>query len=342
MKAFIKNTYFQMSIFLCLAVALIYWQYTALSHEELTEIKNSFSVTKWHFIFIALVVGFLSHYFRALRWRLMLAHLGHQTSKDIVTGSVLMGYLTNLLVPRLGEVMKCTTLYKYNKVPIDKSLGSVVSERIFDVLSLFILFFLVLVIEFTQVSHYAETLLIGFQEKFDIQIKWWWLIILTLLFISGIILIKFIYKRIVHSKIGQFIGAFLQGVQSIISLPQKGLFIFYTIMIWCLYILMVYVAMQAVPATAGLALSVSMVLTAFGSIAIILTPGGIGAYPPIIAGLLTIYNIPYSYGLSAGWVSWLMQTLVVIILGILTLIYLPLSQNKIQEDDRDNSSPMAD
>lgn len=328
MAALLKNTYVQMSIFLLIAFGLIYWQYVTLDPQQIDDITASFEATRWHYIFLALIVGLLSHVFRALRWRIMLNHLGHPTSKATITAAVLMGYLTNLLIPRLGEVVKCTTLFKYNDVPIEKSLGSVVSERIFDVLSLFVLFFLVLFLEYNQVSSYAHELMRSFEQKYNLSVEWWWLIILIIGGIVGFFILKIFLKKIISSRLGQYIQSFGQGIKSIITLPQRGQFIFYTAIIWMLYVVMVYVAMQAVPATQHLPFSVSMVLTAFGSIAIILTPGGIGAYPPIIAGLLMIYNIDYSYGLSAGWVSWLMQTVVVLILGIITLIYLPLSSKK--------------
>lgn len=325
MAALLKNTYVQMSIFLLIAFGLIYWQFSTLEPQQLDEISTSLKATKWHYLAIALIVGLLSHVFRALRWRLMLQHLGHNTSRPIIVSSVLMGYLTNLLIPRLGEVVKCTTLYKYNQVPIEKSLGSVISERIFDVISLLILFFMVLFLEYNQVSTYAYSLMDDFQAKYDFQFQWWWILILITLLGAGFLLYKLFLRKIITTRFGQYLNSFLQGIQSIIKLPQRGQFIAYTALIWLLYVVMVYVAMQAVPATEHLSFSVSMVLTAFGSIAIILTPGGIGAYPPIIAGLLLIYNIEYSYGLSAGWVSWIMQTIVVLILGIITLIYLPLS-----------------
>lgn len=328
MRTFFKNKIVQISIFLLIAVALIYWQYSALSSKQVDEIRESFALTQWHYFFLALLVGFLSHFFRALRWQLMIHQVGFHTSKGVITSSVLMGYLTNLLIPRLGEVMRCTTLYKYEKVPIEKSVGTVVSERVFDLISLIALFFLVLVIEYDYVSIYAMELVEGFESKFQIQYHWSWWIIIGLIVGMGFLLLRFLYKKYLIKKIGHVLNSFIDGIRSIWTLERKFLFLFYSIIIWILYVLMVYIALKAVPATADLPIEVSMVLTAFGSIAIILTPGGIGAYPPIVAGLLSIYSIPYSLGLSAGWVSWLMQTIVVLILGIGTLIYLPFINKK--------------
>lgn len=326
----------QIGIFVIIAFGLIYWQYSVMSAEELSEIKTAFQSTQWQYLLYAIVIGFLSHLFRALRWRLLLSPIGVHTTIKNSTFSVLIGYLANTLVPRLGEIMRCTTLAKYDKAPFDKSIGTVISERLFDTLCLAIIFILVFTFEYEILSQYAYGLFQQFfyDDQGNVQTgKFAWLIIVGII---GFIAAIFIFKKIKNTKYGQLLARILLGLKSILLLRQRGLFILYSVGIWICYILMVLVAMKAVPDTAHLGFLSAMAITAFGSFAMIVTPGGIGAYPPIVAGILSLYGISFASGLALGWVSWLMQTIVVLLLGISSLILLPILNSKISTQSISN------
>lgn len=317
-----SKKWLQLVVLLCIATALIYWQYQQLSPEQWTEIKNSLSQTRWSYLFVALLVGFLSHLFRALRWRLLLQTAGYSLRIATTTSAVLLAYLSNTLIPRLGEVVRCTSLTKTEKVPFEKSLGTVISERVFDVLSLLVLFLLVFGMEYQRLAAYGQTLITSFFYDENGDFKTMKLLLLLLLILCGVVLFWWLIKKSKFQKLQQLFQNLLEGLKSIFKLKKKFLFLFYSVCMWFLYVAMVYIALKAVPDTAHLSWTVAMAITAFGSIAIMLTPGGIGAYPPIAAAILFLFDIGTTAGLALGWVSWTMQTVVVLILGIFALLYL--------------------
>lgn len=317
-----SKKWIQLVVLLCIAIALIYWQYQQLSPEQWIEIKKSLSQTRWSYLFVALLVGFLSHLLRALRWRLLLQASGYTSRIATTTSAVLLAYLSNALIPRLGEVVRCTSLRKTDKVPFEKSVGTVISERVFDVFSLLVLFLLVFGMEYQRLAGYGKTLITAFFYDENGVFKTMKLLLILLLMISGVVFFWWLIKKSKFQKLKQLFESLLEGLQSIIKLKEKILFLFYSICMWIMYVAMVWIALKAVPDTAHLSWTVAMAITAFGSIAVMLTPGGIGAYPPIAAAILFLFDIATPAGLALGWVSWTMQTVVVLILGIIALLYI--------------------
>lgn len=311
----------QMAVVLVLAISLIYWQYTALSPTELAEIKAALEATRWSYLFYAILIGLASHLVRALRWRLLLSRVGHQVSARNTTLAVLSGYLANTLVPRLGEVIRCSSLTRTDAVPFEKSLGTVISERIFDALCLLLIFVLIFALEYHLLADYGFELVQQFLYE-DGALKAGKIILLIGLALLGIILVLVVIRNVKNPKLKALVSNMLQGLKSILTLKQKTLFLAYTVAMWFLYVAMVFVALKAVPQTEHLGWMPALAVTAVGSIAIIFTPGGIGAYPPIAAGILALYGIEYSSGLATGWVSWLMQTITVLVLGILAAAFI--------------------
>lgn len=306
----------QMAVVLILAISLIYWQYSSLSPSELGDIKAALKSTRWSYLVYAIGIGLASHLMRALRWRLLLERTGHIVSVRHTTLAVLSGYLANTLVPRLGEVIRCSSLTRSDAVPFEKSLGTVISERIFDTICLLLIFVLIFALQYQLLADYGNGLVHQFlyEDGAPKTAK----IILLLGFALLIVLLVFLLIRNVrHPKLKALLNNMLDGLKSIVTLRKKPLFLFYTALMWLLYVAMVLVALKAVPQTEHLGWMPALAVTAVGSIAIIFTPGGIGAYPPIAAGILALYGVEYTSGLATGWVSWSMQTITVLILGIL-------------------------
>lgn len=321
---------FQLAVVLLLAFALIYWQYTSLTEQQWEEIKAALSQTRWHYLFYALLIGLASHIMRALRWNLMLKTTGQSLSAFNVLMAVLLGYLANTLVPRLGEVVRCSTLVRTDKVPFEKSLGSVISERIFDTLCLLIIFFLIFFFEYRLLADYGKSLWQQFAYP-NGQPAYNKLIFLAVFALIGLMLLVVLIRNLKHPKTKAIIQNLLQGLQSIFRIKAKGLFWIYTLFMWFFYVAMVYIALKSVPNTEHLGWMSAFAVMAVGSIAIIFTPGGIGAYPPIAAGILSLYQVEYSVGLAAGWVSWTMQTVTVLILGLISIILLSILNPKKKE-----------
>jgi uncharacterized membrane protein YbhN (UPF0104 family) len=237
--------------------------------------------------------------------------------------AVMVGYITNLVLPRAGEVAKCTVLARYEKVPADKMIGTIVAERAFDVVCLGLLTFLAFVLEADVIGKMLSDTFGGFAGKTS------FLLILLGIAAIGIITLVFLYRRFKDTKIGQFIGGLMQGVMSILQLKKRGMFLLYTALIWGSYWFLVVLGFWSMPPTENLSLATALVVLIVGSVGIIATPGGIGAYPALVASALSVYGVDAkTHGQAFGWVSWSVQMGIVVILGVLSIIILPIVNNK--------------
>lgn len=314
-------TILQYLIFFGLGGLLIWWQYHQLQPSDKDQIFTAFDQVKerlWLLIPV-LIIGFLSHYFRALRWKLLLEPLDLKPTTINITFAVLIGYLTNLLLPRMGEVARCSILAKYENEPVDKIIGTIVAERSFDVVCLLLVSLLAFLLQMDVVSGFASELMTKFAIKGSSIFIGLSIFVLT---IAGLYLL---YKKNKQSKIGKFIGGIGYGVLSIQRMKKKWHFLGYTILIWVSYLSLIYIGFKSMDATMGLGWLVALSVLVFGSVGIIATPGGIGAYPIIVQKLLvTVYGVNKNFALAFGWVSWMAQTAIIIVLGLISLILLPL------------------
>lgn len=314
-------TLLQYLIFFGLAFVLIVWQYRQLSPDDLAQIRVATGQVKgrlWLLIPIA-IVGFLSHYFRALRWKLLLIPLNLRPTTINITGAVLIGYLVNLLLPRMGEVARCTVLARYEKEPADKIIGTIVAERSFDLVCLIFVALLAFAIQVDVVRDYAGGLLSKLSEKKGV------LLTAAGILIAVILLLVFIYKKGKNSKIGGFIAGIGSGISAIWKMKNRALFLFYTVLIWACYLGLIYIGFYSLNATMGLDIRAALSVLVFGSLGMIVTPGGLGAYPIAVQEVLTqLYGVSAAMALAFGWVSWLVQTLLLLVLGFLALLILPI------------------
>lgn len=318
-------TILQYIIFFGLGGILIWWQYGKLSENDKTEIFASFEQVKdrlW-LLFPVLIVGFLSHLFRALRWKLLLEPLKLKPTTTNITFAVLIGYLVNLLVPRMGEVAKCTVLAKYEREPVDKIVGTIVAERSFDMLCLVIVTFLAFILQADIASEYVQEQMAKFAVTGTT-------IATTLAgFAAFIALLILIYRKNRKSRLGHFLSNIGYGILSIKFMHKKGQFLLYTVLIWFCYLALVFLGFKAIEATEHLGWLPALSVLVFGSLGMIVTPGGIGAYPPAVQLVLVkLYAIKASYALAFGWVSWMAQTAIVLVLGLLSLLLLPIYNAK--------------
>lgn len=318
-------TIVQYVIFLGLGIAIIYRMSSQMSATEKDEMINAVTQTRLWMLVPVLVIGFLSHFFRALRWKLLLKPLGIKPRTVNITLSVLIGYVVNLLLPRMGEVAKCTVLARYEHVPADKMVGTIVSERAFDVICLGIITIFAFILQADVIGNYAESMFGKLAAKQTLFIG----ALTGLLFL--ILFLIFLYRRNKESKIAKFIKGMGEGVRSILKVKERGLFLLYTLLIWGAYWFQVVLGFWAMPATENLTLLTGFIVLIFGSVGIIVTPGGLGAYPALIGEILVFYGLDKPIGTGFGWVSWSVQTGIIIILGVLSLLILPIyNRNKKQ------------
>lgn len=316
-------TILQLVIFVGLGIFLIYWKAGQMTPEQKREMYDSMRSAKLIYLLPVFVVGFFSHYFRALRWRLLLEPLDIRPTRVNTWCAVMIGYLVNAILPRFGEVAKCTVLAKYEKVPADKMVGTIVAERAFDLVCLIAVILFAFLAQAGIIGSYATQLF----ERMGRGSGHGGLITLIVVVVL-IVLFAVFYQRIKRTKVGRAIKGIGDGVRTINHLRHRRTFIVYTVAIWLCYLGMVMLGCRAIPATEHLSPLVGLTILAFGAVGMILTPGGFGAYPIIVADLLLLYNVPSPDALAFGWVSWMAQEGVIIILGVLSLILLPIYNRK--------------
>lgn len=321
-------TVLQYIIFLGLGIAIIMYMSGQLSAEDKANMMAAIKGVELWMLIPIFIAGFLSHYFRALRWKLLLEQVDVRPSTTNTTFAVLIGYIANLVLPRAGEVAKCTVLARYEKVPADKMIGTIVAERAFDVVCLIIITIAAFVSQADIIGEYASGLfgtMSGNAKGLVATIYFKIFIIITFV---GLIAFILLLKRIKETKVGKFIKGLGDGVKSIFKLKKVGMFMLYTALIWGLYWFLLMLGFWSMSQLSHLSGLAAMVVLVFGSIGMIATQGGIGAYPYLVGKILLFYGIAEAHGLAFGWVSWTVQTGVVVIFGVAALVLLPIYNNK--------------
>lgn len=322
--------------FLGLGVFIVWWSLHQIPDEKWGEFKHSLETAHFWLLVPVFFILSLSHIVRALRWRILMLPMGYTPSFLNTFFAVMIGYLANLAVPRLGEVLKCTLLAKYEKVPAEKLVGTIVAERAIDVISLGLVFALALISQFDIVGEFGSQLGKQLFENNAGRFSWMKLGIVTGILLVIFAAIKIWFYQFAHLRIVILFKKILKGIWegliSIKKLKQKGLFIFYTLSIWSLYIAGTWVGLMATDGTAHLGLKDALSALAFASIGMIITPGGIGAYAYFLAKVLEKSNIPFELGFANGTLQWFAQFLIVVIVGSFCMGLLPF-YNKMKKHE---------
>ena len=292
----------------------------SLSNISLETLGKYFKEANYSWIILGLFFGILSHLSRAYRWKFMLEPLGFKPKFTNSVLAVLVGYLVNLALPRAGEISRATVLSNYEKVPFEKGFGTIVAERIADLIMM--------------LAIVAITLFVQFDFIYDLLTKNFnpTKIIIGL----GILIIGFyVFSSSVKKaksgfllKIKNFVSGLIEGVTSIFKMKNKWAFIFHTVFIWVMYVAMFW---ATIPAIEGLEVPFGGVLIGFiaGGFSIAATNGGIGLYPIAVAGALALFDIPTEPATAFGWIMWTAQTAMIVVFGGLAFLVLPIyNKNK--------------
>lgn len=320
MKATIRK-FLSLLIPLFIGIGIIYYQFTTLTPSELDKIKISFLKADYFYVFLSLVVALFGYWSRAYRWKFALQHLGYQTKfhNDFMT--VCVSYLVNLTIPRSGEISRAALLKKYEKVPFDKAFGTVVAERIVDM----IIVLLFVIVGFVSQFDTIYTFLLEKNLQFETLL--WISLGGFLLFLLFIVVWIYAEWKIIL-KLKQKLSGLIEGMLSILKMKDKWSYLFHSFFIWFSYLIMFYVTIFALPETANITFDVVIMGFIFGTLAVGFTNGGLGAYPLAIAMIFSLYGISNDIGVAFGWLIWTSQTLLTIFLGLLSYLLLPILNKK--------------
>ena len=262
------------------------------------------------------IIALASHLMRAIRWKMLLVPVGYTISTTSSFLSVMIGYLVNLAVPRGGEVSRCYNLYKLENTPPEISFGTVVAERVVDIIFLFLLIGASFIAEWDKLTTFLGSLGVS-ADGFKISP---WIIVGVLVFVAGGFFLFFQFRN--HEKLKKIIVGFKEGLTAVFRVKNKSLFILYSLSIWALYFLMSYAVIKAFPETSTLGFSAVLTLFALGTIAMTVPlPGGAGSYHTIVPlGLVMLYNLPKPDAIAFVFVFHAWQTLILIVAGVVSLI----------------------
>jgi uncharacterized membrane protein YbhN (UPF0104 family) len=322
----------QIAIFLGIGLVLIWLITKDLTAEQKEEIKTAILNAHYWPVLPAILIGIASHWARAVRWKLLIKPLGHEPTTLNTFFAVMVGYLANLAVPRLGEVSRCGILARYEKIPADKLVGTMIAERAIDLVCLFLLLIVTVLVQIDLIGRFFETeVWHPIRQKFANAGTSQLLVYLGILIVI-IIVIFILFRLFARSKaaitVRTLARGVLEGILSVGKMERKGAFIFYTLLIWVCYYSMLYCGFFTLDETRHLDTKAGLAILGVGSIGMIVTQGGIGAYHALVQKTLLLYNVDVSTGLAFSWILWLAQTLLVIVLGFLSLILLPVINNK--------------
>ncbi|RPD51200.1 lysylphosphatidylglycerol synthase transmembrane domain-containing protein [Paracnuella aquatica] len=315
------RTVLQYLFFLGLGLFFVWLTIKDINQQQWTAIKYAVANAR-HWVAVPVVAMLLiSHYSRAMRWKILMEPLGYKPSNFNTFAAVMIGYLVNAGVPRLGEVVKCTLLARYEKVRADKLVGTIVVERAVDVVCLLIIFVLALLFEGHLIGDYVANLFANFFRNRSGDFSFTKIGIVLVIVIGGIALASFVLRRFGHidavGKIKNILTGIANGLNSIRLVKQKGLFLFHTVLIWAMYLASTTVGIYALRETAHLGIGSGLTTLGIGSIAMIITPGGIGAYPFLVEKLMELYGVARETGIALGWLLWVAQTVIIILGGLL-------------------------
>jgi glycosyltransferase 2 family protein len=323
---------FQYVIFLGLGIFLVWLTVKDITPTQYAHIMYSIKNAR-HWLFIP-VLGMLllAHFSRAIRWKILMEPLGCNPSVSNTFYAVMIGYLANLPVPRLGEVLKCTILGRYEKIPADKLVGTIVAERAFDVLCLLIVITITILTQIDTIGVHAKDVLLKIVTNDKGEFSPIKIVILLAILAFIVVLFAVLFTRFRDNKIISRMRSIWQGIYSGLTsfrkIKNRGWFVFHTIFIWCLYLAATWLGLYALHETGHLGIKPALSVLTFGSLGMIATQGGIGAYQYAVQKVLLLYGVAEEFGLASGWLLWSAQTAIVLVVGLLCLVLLPLSNRK--------------
>ncbi len=310
-------------VFLGIGIFLMWWQLGKMTDLQKLQFRESLMHAHYLIILPITILAILSHISRAMRWKIMIEPMGYHPSTANTFYAIMCGYFANTFVPRAGEILRCTLLGRYERIPANKLIGTILVERVFDLFCYFLIVVFTICIQLNTVSDFIKTRMLQISKN-SAHFPWWQILLtLSVAALLLILLVRWILKNYAHHRHiikikGIHIGL-KEGFTSILRLKRRSEFILHSIFIWSMYLLQIYIGFSALAATSGLGIGAAFSVLSLATLAMIVAPGGIGAFPVAIQQVLLIYSID---NISFGWLIWGVTTAIILIFGILSFALL--------------------
>lgn len=306
----------------------------ALKGLDFKVIQKSLAKANYWWVLFAACFGIAAYWFRAIRWNLMLEPMGHHISNSNSLWSISFGYLMNLTIPRSGEVARATALYGVERIPVDQSFGTIILERVVDLVCMLCFLGLTLIFKGDVISSVYESSGADFNPN-----KIFFIIGVLLL---GAVLFFMFKKRLANvpvlDKIIKFIDGILDGLTSVFKLKQKGKFILYTLGIWVSYYFAAYLVCFALPETSDFTFDDGFLILVVGTFGMIIpASGGIGAFNLAMKyGFMALFismgksgELGGEIGLTYSFISLPLQICIMLVMGLISIPMLAKARNNI-------------
>ena len=324
---------FKYLLFLGIGIFLTWWQLSKMTSVEKTQFKESLLNAHYIYVIPIFIIVILGHLSRGMRWKILIEPMGYNPSTANTFYATMCGYLANTFLPRAGEILRCTLLGKYEKIPVTKLFGTILIERLFDLFCYFIIIVITFLIQIETVGGFMKSKI----DQLSQSVSSPWLIIFVIMVIA---LLLFLFARWLfkskkeHSvviKLRSLHIGLKEGFTTIIHLKKRKQFLAHTIFIWSTYLFSIYIGFSALSATSHLGIGAAFSVLSLVTLAMIVSPGGLGSFPVAVQQVLLIYNVD---NISFGWLMWGVTTIIIIIVGLICfglLIYQNKNKNEKEQ-----------
>ena len=320
----------QFIVLLGIGVLFIWLSVRSITPEQKGKIIDAFKQANYFWIVVSLLNSWLSHFLRAYRWNYLLKPTGHKINLVNANCYVMIGYLANYGIPRMGEISRCTLAPKYDDVPFEVAFGTVITERIIDFILFLLIFALTFLVQFKELSglvskYIFDPLLNILSGLSHSPTKLIILGILMVVLTAGFFLLRKKFAGLLKGKLGGILKGMGEGLGSIAKMEKPYKFIVLSLLIWACYFYSLYVCFFALNGTSHLGQSECLTLLLFGTFGVMFAPGGLGAYPAIISWILfNTYGVDEISSFALPWLAWTSQFALILVLGLISIIIVPL------------------
>jgi len=331
MKGTTINTLLKVLVSLGLGVYLTWYLFDIMSEEDIAVFKKTIINSNYWLITLSLILALVSYFSRAYRWGYTLWPMGYKSSFKNQYHSIMIGYLVNMTIPRAGEFSRAVMLKRSDNIPIGPGFGTIVTERIIDMIIMFSLAALAILISPNETSIIFKRIKESFvgTSSEDGGSGFW----MYALLVFGLILLGLLFITRIRQRILEFLNSLKEGLSSIFKVKQYWAYLFHTLIIWISYLVMFALPFYAIEGTSNVPFSGMLLAFSFGALGISFTNGGMGAYPLLI-GITTAYYLQKqgvenadAIGNALGMVIWATQTIFLILLGLISLVLMPRKYN---------------
>jgi uncharacterized membrane protein YbhN (UPF0104 family) len=311
-------------LFASIGVSLLYFAFKGV---DLKAVGKEMGSAKLEWIGLSMLVGLGAVVSRGMRWKLVLDSMGYRSTSWRTSYAIGIGYLINMVFPRAGEVARATALRRSDKIPVDVLLGTIIVERLIDLIIVSILLGLTLILTYPELQKLLASTQGSQPAANEGEIPWIWITLALIMLATW-----FLRKRFFESAPGQKVKSFLRGLSkgftSIVRLDNPWAYLGHTVFIWASYFVMIYVCFFAMPATENIEVDQSLFVMMAASMGIVVpVPGGVGAYHYLVAKALEVLSVPYPEGLAFATLVHASQTIMLMSTGVIGFIGLSRFKN---------------